>query len=64
MTGGVLSRPARQVILIALVAACGRGEGMFAQIAAPGSRLSITRDGDAPVRDLRFTDLTTRDAAE
>jgi ligand-binding sensor domain-containing protein/signal transduction histidine kinase len=61
MSGGVLSHAARQLILVVLVAACGRAQGTFAQTAAPGSRLSITRDGDAPVRDLRFTHVTTRD---
>ncbi len=47
-------------MLIVLVVACG-GQAAIAQTAVPGGQRTIPQDGDAPVRDLRFTHLTTND---
>ena len=51
---------ASRLMLIVLVAACG-GQAAIAQTAVPGGQRTIPQDGDAPVRDLRFTHLTTND---
>ena len=52
--------PAFRLMLIVLVVACG-GQAAIAQTAVPGGQRTFPQDGDAPVRDLRFTHLTTND---
>jgi ligand-binding sensor domain-containing protein/signal transduction histidine kinase len=52
--------PAFRLMLIVLVVACG-GQAAIGQTAVPGGQRTIPQDGDAPVRDLRFTHLTTND---
>jgi hypothetical protein len=60
MSGGVLSPPARQLILIVLVAACGRAQGTFAQTVVPGGRHTIEpAQGSDPPPDLSFRHFTT-----
>ena len=49
-----------RLMLIVLVVACG-GQAAIAQTAVPGGQRTFPQDGDAPVRDLRFTHLTTND---
>ena len=60
MSGGVLSPPARQLILIVLVAACGRAQGTLAQTVVPDGRRTIEpAQGSHPPPDLSFRHLTT-----
>ena len=50
----------RLLPVIVLGVACG-GQAAIAQTAVPGGQRTVPQDGDAPVRDLRFTHLTTND---
>jgi ligand-binding sensor domain-containing protein len=59
-TARVLDGRALRLMLIVLVAACS-GQGALAQTFVPGGRRTIAQDRDAPVRELRFTHLTTND---
>jgi ligand-binding sensor domain-containing protein len=62
MSGAVLNRQARQLILIFLVAACGRAQLTFGQTVAPGGRRTTEHaQGGYPPSDLSFRHLTTAD---
>jgi hypothetical protein len=59
-TVSVPDGPAFRLLLIVLVAACG-WQRALAQTTVRGGQRTISQAGDAPVRDLRFTHLTTND---
>jgi hypothetical protein len=62
MSGAVLNRQARQLILIFLVAACGRAQWTFGQTVVPGGLRTIEHaQGGYPPSDLTFRHLTTAD---
>jgi Two component regulator propeller len=58
-TARVLDGRALRLMLIVLAATSG--QGTLAQALVPGGQRTIVQDRDAPVRDLRFTHLTTND---
>ena len=62
MSGAVVNRRARQLILILLVAAFGRAQLTLGQTVLPGGRRTIERaQGGYPPSELSFRHLTTAD---